>query len=256
MTDLESKIVALRLENKSMKSIANELECSISTVAWHAKKHGLDGIAASRRKALSDDEFISTIPQLVLNEIHELRQKSTNTLKSISIKTGLSFDKIKRIVRIKGWNRSLAFADRKREIIDSLTRNNGSYKAVMSELGVSKSVVYKHGGKSNRVVQTKDERKKSMIEHVNNCRRKRRLELIEYKGGKCAVCGYNKCVRSLAFHHINPQEKDFTLGGRAYSLEVMKREVDKCVLVCANCHGEIHEQIDMIGYSEIVNGIA
>lgn len=255
MTELESRIIALRLANKSMKLIAKELDCSISTVSWHAKKHGLDGIAASRRKTLSDDEFIATVSQSVLNEINELWSKQSGTLKKIASQVGLPLDKVKRISRINGWNRSLSFISKKQEIVDSLARNNGDYKAVMAELGVSRTTVYEYGGKSSRIVQTKEERKKSMVGHVNNCRRKRRLDLIEYKGGKCAACGYNKCVRSLAFHHINPEEKDFTLGGRAYSLEVMKREVDKCVLVCANCHGEIHEQIDIVGYSDIVNSI-
>ena len=64
--------------------------------------------------------------------------------------------------------------------------------------------------------------------------------LIEYKGGRCQICGYNKCMNALEFHHLNPQEKDFTISGGTKSFESLKPEIDKCILVCANCHREIH----------------
>lgn len=64
---------------------------------------------------------------------------------------------------------------------------------------------------------------------------------LEYKGGKCSICGYNKSIAALEFHHINPNEKDkdyFNMrGGLSPKL---KTELDKCVLLCANCHREIH----------------
>ena len=72
---------------------------------------------------------------------------------------------------------------------------------------------------------------------------KRKLELIEYKGGKCECCGYDKNCTALEFHHINPEEKDFQLDSRRLSntnIDKLKKEVDKCVLLCANCHREIH----------------
>ena len=64
--------------------------------------------------------------------------------------------------------------------------------------------------------------------------------LIDYKGGKCQVCGYNRCINALEFHHINPKEKDFTISGGTKSFNTLKLEVDKCILVCSNCHREIH----------------
>ena len=69
-------------------------------------------------------------------------------------------------------------------------------------------------------------------------------ELVRYKGGKCEVCGYDKNIQSLQFHHRNPKEKDFTIsaqmGPSTFNIEEYKKEVDKCDLVCANCHAEIH----------------
>lgn len=64
--------------------------------------------------------------------------------------------------------------------------------------------------------------------------------LIDYKGGKCQICGYNRCINALEFHHINPKEKDFTISGGTKSFNTLKLEVDKCILVCSNCHREIH----------------
>lgn len=64
---------------------------------------------------------------------------------------------------------------------------------------------------------------------------------VEYKGGCCSNCGYNKCIAALDFHHLNPSGKDrryFNMrGGLSDNL---KTELDKCVLLCSNCHREAH----------------
>lgn len=68
---------------------------------------------------------------------------------------------------------------------------------------------------------------------------------IEYKGGKCSICGYNKCIGALEFHHLDPNKKDFGISSKGYtrSWDTVKAELDKCILVCANCHREIHSGI-------------
>ena len=68
-------------------------------------------------------------------------------------------------------------------------------------------------------------------------------KLIKYKGGKCQICGYDRCTSALEFHHIDPLQKDFTISGGTKSFENLKPEVDKCILVCSNCHREIHAGI-------------
>jgi hypothetical protein len=68
--------------------------------------------------------------------------------------------------------------------------------------------------------------------------------LIAEAGGCCALCGYERCVINLHFHHVDPTEKSFqmtTASGK--SLEQYRREMKKCVLLCANCHGEIEAGI-------------
>ena len=71
--------------------------------------------------------------------------------------------------------------------------------------------------------------------------RERRQRAVEYKGGKCELCGYSKCIASLDFHHKDPNEKDPNFKtARNWKWDRMKREVDKCMLLCKNCHGELH----------------
>jgi hypothetical protein len=70
-----------------------------------------------------------------------------------------------------------------------------------------------------------------------------KLECVAYKGGKCQKCGYNKYAGALDFHHRNPKEKDFVICKRLRNNtlnNVLKRELDKCDLLCANCHREVH----------------
>lgn len=87
--------------------------------------------------------------------------------------------------------------------------------------------------------------KKCRSEHVQNRRRKVKQMAVEYKGGQCKICGYNKCIEALEFHHLNPDEKDFALSGDGNTLSWSKvqKEIDKCDLLCANCHREAHTNI-------------
>ena len=71
----------------------------------------------------------------------------------------------------------------------------------------------------------------------------RKRELIHDRGGKCSICGYDKNIAALHFHHIDASNKKFNLDGRHLSNNTMHKissEADKCILVCANCHAEIH----------------
>lgn len=68
---------------------------------------------------------------------------------------------------------------------------------------------------------------------------------VEYKGGKCEVCGYNKCVAAMDFHHQDSLQKDFGISAKGItrSWEKTKIELDKCILLCSNCHRETHDKI-------------
>jgi len=70
---------------------------------------------------------------------------------------------------------------------------------------------------------------------------------VAYKGGKCSICGYDRCLQALVFHHLDPSKKDFSISGNhTRSWKSVREELDKCVLVCSNCHSEIHAKVTVL----------
>ena len=72
---------------------------------------------------------------------------------------------------------------------------------------------------------------------------KRKYEYILSHGGKCEICGYNKNIAALEFHHKNPDEKEFQIDARKFAncdIRKLEKELDKCMILCANCHREVH----------------
>lgn len=95
--------------------------------------------------------------------------------------------------------------------------------------------------------------KKNKIYNKNYCvgclvsvrRNKLKERAIQYKGGKCQNCGYNKCKRALTFHHLDPSKKTFELNSNnmfAMAWKKVEEELNKCILLCSNCHFELHDK--------------
>lgn len=78
-------------------------------------------------------------------------------------------------------------------------------------------------------------------------RRRRRVKriLVAEAGGACLLCGYDRCVRALHFHHVDPDAKAFALSRRGHTraLTALRAEAGKCVLLCSNCHAEVEDGI-------------
>lgn len=97
-------------------------------------------------------------------------------------------------------------------------------------------------------------------EAVTKARQKRKADLVYIMGGKCCLCGYDKCQQALEFHHIDKSTKEYGLSsGNCHKLEDDIKEVKKCALVCSNCHKEIEvfkyetfNTFDEQRYNEIV----
>lgn len=99
---------------------------------------------------------------------------------------------------------------------------------------------YQRRGRENSSTYCKPCTSEQTLERM----RKLKIKSVEYKGGCCVRCGYKKYYGSLDFHHLDPSKKDFNLGNcRLTSFEKIKSELDKCILVCSNCHREIHHEI-------------
>jgi predicted HNH restriction endonuclease len=90
--------------------------------------------------------------------------------------------------------------------------------------------------------RTYKDRRQYLIDAVSKRRKKIRMRAITLAGGKCVQCGYDKCPEALEFHHPNPSKKDFNVSrkGHCRSWERVSEEIKKCILLCANCHREIH----------------
>jgi len=74
--------------------------------------------------------------------------------------------------------------------------------------------------------------------------RKKKQYLVEFKGGKCESCGYSKVFSALEFHHLEAKHKDPQFKNMRYwDLEKAKKELEKCLLLCSNCHREAHEKL-------------
>ena len=87
-----------------------------------------------------------------------------------------------------------------------------------------------------------------MVIAVSKRRRRLKEMVIKHKGGKCVICGYKKYVGAFDLHHIDGKVKTFGLSTRGLtrSWEKIRAEADKCILVCANCHREIHGGITQL----------
>lgn len=120
----------------------------------------------------------------------------------------------------------------KNEIL-RLRSEGKNYEQIAKLLSISKSTVSYHvnpkvkEGYTTRQTERRRECKKRLVEHF---------------GGKCQICGYSKSIRALQFHHIDPENKEFTINKRRWNLAVSMIEAHKCQLLCANCHFEIHDK--------------
>jgi hypothetical protein len=217
---VERAWLAERLEaGESYESIARALGCSASKVSYWAGKHGLTSAHAERHAAKGAiDELL--LRQLVsghfsIREIAETMERSAATIRHWLAKLGLETDP-----------RQSSPATRR------------ALEAGLSETALYCSVhgVTRHVRRDSgfRCAQCRSG-------HVSERRRRVKRMLLDEAGGACVICGYDRCVASLHFHHLDPKTKSFALGvtGVTRSLEAARAEARKCVVLCANCHGEV-----------------
>ena len=113
--------------------------------------------------------------------------------------------------------------------------NNSSNCIVCGKTLVGRQTRFCSLGCKNKVLQSYQAQQKRGLT--------RKLEIIRTASGQCKICGYQKNLAALVFHHIDSEEKDFKLDMRSLSnrqLAPIMSEINKCILLCANCHAELH----------------
>ena len=106
---------------------------------------------------------------------------------------------------------------------------------------LSRIYCYKCSGESTRTDYNTRKHQKTIL------RRSMKLQAIKLLGSKCSICGYDRCIDAIEFNHKYPNEKEFKLGSvNTISWKEYKKEALKCMLVCSNCHKEIHSELGYI----------
>jgi len=98
-------------------------------------------------------------------------------------------------------------------------------------------------GNKRSIKYTPEERKAASVKAGKKRRYRIKADAVKSLGGKCSICGYDKCEDALDFHHVDPKEKSFALSlAYRHTQKEIDLELKKCILVCANCHREIHSK--------------
>lgn len=263
---MKEEILKLRNEGKTYNEIIDILNCSKGTISYHCKN--IDNNNDIRKKNIiikNINKKINFGVDLDESRIKEVifYRKRGYSYRKLHERTNISFDKIKKICREFNLIDQTEFQKPTQLEIEEMQKYYDEVKSmrkVGDKFGWSKFTVAKYIVKINKNKLTPEEYKKKrkldVSKNVVNWRKRAKENLVEYKGGCCQICGYKKSIGALQFHHMDPEEKDFTVSAKSYAYERLKKEVDKCVLLCSNCHIEVHEELKNIGYSEILNKLS
>jgi DNA invertase Pin-like site-specific DNA recombinase len=234
---MKNEILELRKLGFSYNEIAKKLNCSKSTISYHCSKIEnndekiKNNLKIKNKRQEKNDSFLLQTDKI--DEVIELR-KELKTYEEIKKITGLSKSAVGKICREYKLIMNRKFSEISN---DTKSKIKETYEEVKSTRKVAELLNVSRDSVMNVVSQ---KRKNQLVKGVVEWRKRVKLKLVDYKGGKCEKCDYSKCVDALEFHHIDPNEKDFTIGGKSWSFDRLKSEVDKCILVCSNCHKEIH----------------
>jgi 5-methylcytosine-specific restriction endonuclease McrA len=90
--------------------------------------------------------------------------------------------------------------------------------------------------------------KRCRADRVARRRRKAKETLVHEAGGCCAICGYSRYIGALEFHHVDPSQKrlEVNANGATISLDALRVEASKCVLLCSNCHAEVENGVTLL----------
>jgi transposase len=203
-------------QGKSLEQIARERGVHPSTIGYWAAKHGLRPPHAQKyaRRGAPDRKLLEQLASdgATLREIAAALDRSTATVRHWLERWGIERHDRRRT--------SLPLdAPRDREM-----------------------ACPRHGMTCFRLDHRRSYRcLRCRQEQVAERRRRIKRVLVAEAGGKCSICGYDRCIAALQFHHLDPSAKSFTLSSKGVTrgIERAREEARKCILLCANCHAEV-----------------
>jgi hypothetical protein len=125
-----------------------------------------------------------------------------------------------------------------------LTNPQLGYAGIAKLIGVTKESVRYHLNAGYR----------DRFKHRQSKNRKLKIDALKLKfGGRCSICGYDRCLEALHFHHRNPDGKSFGISGKRHGMGAnhLISEAEKCDLICANCHAELHAGLRLERLAEV-----
>jgi transposase len=213
----------------SLEQIANSVDRHPSTVSYWLAKYGLQAVNSDKhraRGAIERDELEALVDEgLSITELAEALDRSKATvrhwLRKYELKT------------LQATRRA-----QRRAVLD-LSDTDGvepPRQLVMQCREHGETAFVREGSGYYRCARCRSE---SVAAH----RRRLKEQLVAEAGGRCVLCGYDRRMRALEFHHLDPSSKAFALSRRGItlSLEALRAEARKCVLLCSNCHAEVED---------------
>jgi transposase-like protein len=206
----------------SVERIAKRFGKDPSTISYWLRKHGLESPYAEKHAAKGGIE----------REQLGLLVDDGMTIAEIADAVGLSKGTVRHWLRVYGLRTVRFRGDRLK--LAKAAKEAGLISVVMSCRRHGETGFILEGRGYYRCKQCRAE---SVVRH----RQKVKETLVAEAGGRCVACGYSRNIKALQFHHLDPGEKRLALSGQgvAYSLERLRSEARKCVLLCATCHAEV-----------------
>lgn len=211
-------------EGMSLERIARILGVHASTVGYWLKRHGLTAAGAGRfaaRGPLEKPELEAMVAEgLTLRQMAEASGRSIATVRYWLRRHAIERAPVRRAERTPDDPRTAprmsVMVCRRHGLTEFVLEGRGRYRC-----------------------------KRCRQEQVAEWRRRVKRKLVVDAGGRCLGCGYDRCLAALQFHHVDPGSKEFALShrGLARSLEEVRREAAKCLLLCANCHAEVENGV-------------
>lgn len=212
----------------SLEQIAEIVARDPSTVGHWCKKHGLTPNGRSKyapRGGLTREQLEPLLDTgLTLREIAAELDRSVSTvrhwLKRLDLAAGIPRRRAKALAALESGHNRFTYTCRHHGEVDFLVFAGGRSRC-----------------------------SKCNSEHVSRRRQRTKATLAAERGGRCALCGYDRYLGALQFHHRDRESKKFAIssGGFTRGLERAREEARKCTLLCANCHAEVEGGFASLG---------